>query len=139
MTDYYKVLGISPAADETEIRTAYRKMARKYHPDAGAGSSAETFRDVQDAYELLSDPEKRREYDRTREAEWRPPVADYGSSYAFSHYYARPSHVDLRGIMGSGRANRAYAEPIFRSSKRDVIVEDPWEELLEFLLRDFGL
>jgi DnaJ-class molecular chaperone len=46
MADYYKILRLAPDADEGGIRTAYRKMAQKYHPDAGAGSSAERFREV---------------------------------------------------------------------------------------------
>ncbi len=138
MTDYYKILGISPDAGESEIRTAYRRLARKYHPDAGAGSSAAAFRTVQDAYELLSNPERRMEYDRSRESEGLPNATRSAFHYAVPHYSARSSHIDLREVMGSGRANRAYAEPIFRSSTRDIVVEDPWEELLEFLLRDLG-
>ncbi len=64
--DYYKVLGVARNADEKEIKTAYRKLARKYHPDVNPGSSAaaEKFKEVQGAYEVLGDPEKRKLYDR---------------------------------------------------------------------------
>jgi curved DNA-binding protein CbpA len=131
VNDYYKILGISPDAGESEIRTAYRRLARKFHPDAGEGSSSEKFRAIQDAYELLTDSEKRKEYDRSRETEYRDPAA------FVPHYSARSSHIDLRGIVRS--PNRTYAEPIeFRISKRRMNdIDERWEKLLHFLFRDF--
>ena len=60
---FYAILGIPPDADEETIRIAYRALARRYHPDVGEGSSPEKFREVVDAYETLSDPERRRVYD----------------------------------------------------------------------------
>jgi curved DNA-binding protein CbpA len=62
--NYYVVLGIEEDADSTSIRRAFRALARRYHPDAGAGSSAIEFRRVLEAYETLSDPDRRRLYDR---------------------------------------------------------------------------
>jgi len=62
--DYYKVLGIDRGADEKEIKSAYRKLARKYHPDVNKSAEAsQKFKDVNEAYEVLSDPEKRKRYD----------------------------------------------------------------------------
>ncbi len=63
--NYYTVLGIARNAGEKEIRSAFRALARRYHPDAGAGASVEKFREVSEAYETLMDPERRRAYDRT--------------------------------------------------------------------------
>jgi curved DNA-binding protein CbpA len=66
-TDLYKVLGLPREATQDDIRKAHRELVRKYHPDASPGdhSSEERFREVQRAYEVLSDPQKRREYDKT--------------------------------------------------------------------------
>jgi len=62
--DYYEILGVKKNADEKEIKSAYRKLARKYHPDVNKDSnSAEKFKDLNEAYEVLSDKEKRNRYD----------------------------------------------------------------------------
>lgn len=63
--DYYEVLGISKGASEQEIKKAYRKLAKQYHPDVNKEPDAEAkFREVQEAYEVLSDPSKRSAYDQ---------------------------------------------------------------------------
>jgi curved DNA-binding protein CbpA len=61
--NFYAVLGVPRDADDETIRGAYRILARRYHPDRGAGSSAEKFRMVNEAYETLIDPGSRRSYD----------------------------------------------------------------------------
>jgi curved DNA-binding protein CbpA len=63
----YCILGIAPDAGEEAIRAAYRSLARRYHPDAGPGSSSEKFREVTEAYETLADPARRLSYDRSLE------------------------------------------------------------------------
>src|SRR5438552_12694997 len=64
--DYYETLGVKRNASENEIKSAYRKLARQYHPDRNPGDKqAETkFKEVQEAYDVLSDKDKRAQYDR---------------------------------------------------------------------------
>jgi curved DNA-binding protein len=88
--DYYKIMGIEPTASEQEIKTAYRRLARKYHPDLNKAANAEAlFKEMGEAYEILKDPEKRAQYDlhlknkeasdqtpQQRNAEYRSPQED---------------------------------------------------------------
>ena len=64
--DYYEVLGLKKGASEDEIKKAFRKMAMKYHPDKNPGdkTAEEKFKEVNEAYSVLSDPEKKSKYDR---------------------------------------------------------------------------
>ena len=63
--DYYEVLGVARDADDSTIKKAYRKLAKKYHPDTNVGNkqAEERFKEVTEAYDILSDPEKRKLYD----------------------------------------------------------------------------
>ena len=63
--DYYDILGVSRNSSEKEIKAAFRKLARKYHPDTNKGNkqAEEKFKEINEAYEALGDPEKRRRYD----------------------------------------------------------------------------
>src|SRR5437016_3613799 len=64
--DYYQALGVTREAGQEEIRKAYRRLARQYHPDVNGGNAeaTERFKQINQAYEVLSDPEKRARYDR---------------------------------------------------------------------------
>jgi len=67
--DYYRVLGIPRTADEAAIKAAFRRMARRYHPDVATNPrAAHRFPEIVEAYEVLSYPERRQQYDRERHA-----------------------------------------------------------------------
>ena len=68
MRDSYEILGVSPSAPAEDIKVAYRKAARLYHPDKNPDpAAADRFRSIQSAYELLADPTRRRDYDLLRQ------------------------------------------------------------------------
>ena len=75
MKNPYETLGVAKNASADEIKKAYRKLARQYHPDKNPGDAAaeERFKDVQNAYDLLSEPEKRKQYDRFGSSNGRGP------------------------------------------------------------------
>ena len=70
---YYDILGLKKNASQDEIKSAYRKLARQYHPDHNPGASNDTIQAINEAYAVLSDPQKRRSYDLTTGVRVEPP------------------------------------------------------------------
>ena len=130
--DYYAILGVAPDAETAEIKTAYRKLARKYHPDLNPDKEAESqFKEVAEAWEVLKDPERRAEYDelrryggRRRDFEpppgWRSTAGGRGQSADgdFSDFF--------NSIFGGGFAHEARgASGSFAIRGQDIEIEMP--------------
>lgn len=115
--DYYAILGVQRSADDKTIKSAYRRLARKYHPDVAKGKDAggDRFKELSEAYEVLSDPEKRRRYD-TLGPDWQRQAqpgptgqpggvhVEYGEGGDFSEFF-RTIFGD-QGGRGASRAGR---------------------------------
>ena len=124
--DYYKIMGVKRDATQDEIKRAYRKLARKYHPDVSKEADAEAkFKELGEAYEVLKDPEKRAAYDQlgTRFSagqEFRPPP-DWDAGFEFRRGYSDADAADFSDFFsslfggagqarGGGRSFRARGE-----------------------------
>ncbi len=115
--DYYARLGVEKTATQDDIKRAYRKLARKYHPDVSKEANAEAqFKEVAEAYEALKDPEKRAAYDAVGsehggEKEFRPPPGwDSGFEFNGTGAGADPGHSDFFEAL-FGRAACAGQPP----------------------------
>src|ERR671936_567547 len=105
--DYYEILGVARTAKEDEIKKAYRKLARKYHPDLNPNNkqSEEKFKEIQEAYEVLSDADKRKRYDQLganwkNGAEFTPPP-----NWGGGGFQGTINMEDLFGRAGQQRGN----------------------------------
>jgi curved DNA-binding protein len=135
--DYYKILGVARGASEDEIKKAYRKLARKYHPDVSKEANAkEKFQDVSEAYETLRDKEKRAAYDSLGShrpgQDFRPPPDWFDRFGAGRGEDLR--EVDLSdlfesmGLFGRGRAGSGGRTAQFPGEDYEVAVRLPLEE-----------
>ncbi|MBC8275365.1 MAG: DnaJ domain-containing protein [Chloroflexi bacterium] len=90
--DYYAILGVGRSASEKEIKQAYRRLARKYHPDVNPGDKAAEakFKEMSEAYEVLSDPEKRKKYDR------------FGDQWQYAEQFAKAGQGAQRDFSKGG-------------------------------------
>ena len=105
--DYYQTLGVSKSATQDEIKSAFRKLARKYHPDTAQDkkSAEEKFKEINEAYEVLSDPEKRKKYD------------EYGANWQQGGFQPPPGQEAIPGKNSLGVL--ATEEWSFISEARD--------------------
>jgi curved DNA-binding protein len=141
--DYYAVLGVPRDADQDTIRRAYRKLARKYHPDLNADSDAEDkFKELGEAYEVLSDPDKRERYDRLG-TDWREQQEEAPDS-SFEEFFTderfgtddpRAQFSDdlferLFGVYAGGGPGTRTGGPL-RGHDREALLELSLEDALE--------
>src|ERR1700751_1940968 len=141
--DYYDVLGVPRDADQDAIRRAYRKLARKYHPDLNSDNDAEDgFKELGEAYEVLSDPEKRERYDRLganwRQQEQEAPDANFEEFFSHQGFGTDDTRFafsdDLFERLCGGRAGDGSgwrtSGPL-RGLDREALLELSLEDALE--------
>ncbi len=131
VNDLYETLGVAKGASQDEIKKAYRKLARQHHPDANQGDAAseERFKEVQHAYDVLSDPEKRKQYDRFGAANGRGP----GPGRVNFEGFDLSDLGDLGDIFGGlfGGRGRAQQQRGQRGSDLEVEVRLSFEDSLK--------
>jgi curved DNA-binding protein len=141
-TDYYEVLGVSRDADQDAIRRAYRKLARTYHPDLNSDGDAEDrFKELGEAYEVLSDPDKRERYDRLganwRHQEQEAPEANFEEFFDRQGFGSDDTRVEFSDDLferlfggGGGGSARRGGGPL-RGLDREALLELSLEDALE--------
>ncbi len=118
--DYYEILGVPRTATEKDLKTAYRKLARKHHPDVNPGDkiAEERFKEISGAFAVLSDPEKRAKYDRGGHAAFEPGFDPFQGSTVDFQDLGLGNLSDLFELFGGGGGRRGA------SSRRAARGED---------------
>src|SRR5262245_66016489 len=104
-TDYYALLGVGPSATTAQIKSAFRRLAKQYHPDVNNSSdAAEKFREITEAYDTLTDPDRRRRYDRLHGTRTGTGTSDgTWSGNASSGYRTRTQNGSANGSQAASR------------------------------------
>jgi curved DNA-binding protein CbpA len=126
--NYYVVLGIPEDADEETTRRAFRALVRRYHPDAGAGSSPDKFREIVDAYETLRDPVRRASYDSSLRTE-RNSIRQASVEPVHAEPLRTEPLVEPLGVRFRNRGRYSHSALIV-----DNRAENRFEELLDQML-----
>ncbi len=115
--DYYKILGLPKTATEKEIKASYRKLARQYHPDVNPGdkSAEDKFKDIGEAYEVLSDEDKRGKYDQFGD-QWKASSQDGGTGGPGAGGRGGAVDFDLGGMGGGGQNMDDFLSSLFGGS-----------------------
>lgn len=119
--DYYEVLGVSRSADASAIKKAYRKLAKKYHPDSNVGdaSAAEHFKEVNEAYDVLGDEKKRKLYDQYGHAAFEEGFGQGANGYSGSYSGGAGGFGGFGGFKNAGQ-NGGYQEYHFNGNEADM-------------------
>src|SRR4030095_7812065 len=130
--DYYEVLGVAKNASEEEIKKAYRKLAMKHHPDRNQGDdrkkSEEHFKEATEAYEMLSDGQKRAAYDQYGHAGVDPNLGGRGGAQGFGGFAEAVGAIFGDIFGGNGRGRSAGGQQVYRGSDLSYAMEITLEE-----------